>query len=412
MAARIDHDIIISGAGYVGLAVAVAVKQAAPSLSILLVDAAPGGAWQRDSRASAIAAAAIRMLQALDAWDAIAPQAQPMTEMIVTDSRASDPVRPVFLTFDGDVQPGEPFAHMVPNLAMTTRLRALCADLGIAIRDGVSVSGFTRAQGVTTLTTTEGETLACRIAIACDGVKSTLRDKAGIRAHRFDYDQAGIVGTVYHERPHGGRAEEHFLPAGPFAILPLAPDEKGNRSSIVWVETRKDAERLCKEDPFVFEAELEMRFGHRLGAIRFEGAPRAYPLGLTLVRDFVIDGLALAGDAAHGIHPIAGQGLNLGFKDAAALAEVLVEAHRLGEDIGSLAVLERYQQWRRFDTVRMGITTDVLTRLFSNDIGPLRALRTFGLGLVDRMPRMKDYFIGQASGLSKDGPKLLAGEMI
>ncbi|NJR13415.1 MAG: ubiquinone biosynthesis hydroxylase [Phyllobacteriaceae bacterium] len=407
-----NHDIIISGAGYVGLAVAVAITQAAPGLKVMMVDAAPEGAWRKDGRASAIAAAAVRMLQTLGAWEAIAPSAQPMTEMIVTDSRTSDPVRPVFLTFDGDVAPGEPFAHMVPNLAMTTRLRDLALQAGVTIREGVAIAGFARSGGLTHLTTAQGETLACRLAIACDGVKSTLRDKAGIRSHRFDYDQAGIVGTVYHERPHGGRAEEHFLPAGPFAILPLAPNDKGNRSSIVWVETQKDAARLCAEDPFVFEAELEMRFGHHLGAIRFDGTPRAYPLGLTLVREFVVDGLALAGDAAHGIHPIAGQGLNLGFKDAAALAQVIVEAHRLGEDIGSLGVLERYQQWRRFDTVRMGITTDVLTRLFSNDIGPLRALRSFGLGLVDRMPKMKDYFIGQASGLSKAGPRLLAGEMI
>jgi 2-octaprenyl-6-methoxyphenol hydroxylase len=409
---RPDHDIIISGAGYVGLAVAVAITQAAPGLKVLMVDAAPEGVWRKDSRASAIAAAAVRMLQTLGAWEAIAPSAQPMTEMIVTDSRTADPVRPVFLTFDGDVAPGEAFAHMVPNLAMTSRLRELALAAGVTIREGVAIAGFERRGGMTHVTTAKGETLACRLAIGCDGVNSTLRDKAGIRSHRFDYDQAGIVGTVYHERPHGGRAEEHFLPSGPFAILPLAPDAKGNRSSIVWVETRKEAARLCAEDPFVFEAELEMRFGHHLGAIRFEGTPRAYPLGLTLVRDFVVDGLALAGDAAHGIHPIAGQGLNLGFKDAAALAQVIVEAHRLGEDIGSLAVLERYQQWRRFDTVRMGITTDVLTRLFSNDIGPLRALRSFGLGLVDRMPKMKDYFIGQASGLSKTGPRLLAGEVI
>jgi 2-octaprenyl-6-methoxyphenol hydroxylase len=412
MTVPIDHDIIISGAGYVGLAVAVAVKQAAPGLSILLVDAAPVGVWRKDGRASAIAAAGVRMLQTLGAWDDISAQAQPMTEMIVTDSRTADPVRPAFLTFDGDVKPGEPFAHMVPNLAMTTALRSIGERLGITIRENVAVSGFSRNGGITRLETAGGEQLTCRLAIACDGVKSTLRDKAGIRSHRFDYDQAGIVGTVRHERPHHGRAEEHFLPPGPFAILPLAPDDKGNRSSIVWVETRKDAERLCKEDPFLFETELEMRFGHKLGPIRFDGTPKAYPLGLTLVRDFAIEGLALAGDAAHGIHPIAGQGLNLGLKDAAALAEVLVDAYRLGQDIGSLAVLERYQQWRRFDTVRMGITTDVLTRLFSNDIGPLRALRSFGLGLVDRMPKMKDYFIGQASGLSKDGPKLLAGESI
>ena len=210
---------------------------------------------------------------------------------------------------------------------------------------------------------------------------------AGIKTVTWEYGQSGIVCTVAHERPHDGRAEEHFLPAGPFAILPLT----GNRSSIVWTERTADAEKLVAGDELVFEVELEQRFGLKLGEIRVEGKPRAWPLGLTLARDFVAPRFALAGDAAHGIHPIAGQGLNLGFKDAAALAETVVEADRLGQDIGALDVLERYQRWRRFDTVQMGITTDVLNRLFSNDFGPLRALRDIGLGLVDRMPRLKEF---------------------
>jgi 2-octaprenyl-6-methoxyphenol hydroxylase len=213
---------------------------------------------------------------------------------------------------------------------------------------------------------------------------------------------------VAHERPHNGRAEEHFLPAGPFATLPL----KGNRSSIVWTERTAEAERLVKEDMFVFETELERRFGLKLGEIHVEGQRRAWPLGLTLARAFVAPRFALAGDAAHGIHPIAGQGLNLGFKDAAALAQTVVEADRLGQDIGALDVLERYQQWRRFDTVQMGVTTDILNRMFSNDLGPLRAVRDIGLGLVDRMPRLKDFFIRQASGLTGPTPRLLRGEEI
>ena len=158
--------------------------------------------------------------------------------------------------------------------------------------------------------------------------------------------------------------------------------------------------------------ELEHRFGLKLGEIRVEGKPRAWPLGLKLARDFVAPRFALAGDAAHGIHPIAGQGLNLGFKDVAALAETVVEADRLGQDIGALDVLQRYERWRRFDTVQMGVTTDVLNRMFSNDFGPLRAIRDIGLGIVDRIPRMKDFFIRQASGLSGDMPRLLRGEAI
>jgi 2-octaprenyl-6-methoxyphenol hydroxylase len=402
------HDIIISGAGYVGLAVAVAIKQAAPHASVLVVDAAPDGVWRNDTRASAIAAAAVRMLERLGVWQKMAAETQPITEMIVTDSRTADPVRPVYLTFGGEAEPGEPFARMAPNVAMVRELRALAEKLAIPVRQAVAVTQFSREAGRSILRTADGQAMSCRLAIACDGVKSTLREAAGIRSIHVSYGQSAIVGTVAHERPHHGRAEEHFLPAGPFATLPLT----GNRSSIVWTETTKDAERLMGEDPFVFDAELELRFGMKLGAIRFEGRPRAHPLGLTLVRDFVKDGLALAGDAAHGIHPIAGQGLNLGFKDAAALAEVVVEALRRGEDIGSLAVLERYEQWRRFDTVRMGVTTDILNRLFSNDNAVLRLARGLGLGLVDRMPALKQFFIGEAAGLAGGSPRLLAGEAI
>ena len=240
-------------------------------------------------------------------------------------------------------------------------------------------------------------------------MKSAIRDMAGIRTLHWDYGQSGIVATVAHERPHEGRAEEHFLPSGPFAILPL----KGNRSSLVWTEPTREAERLVASDDMVFELELEQRFGHKLGALTVEGPRKAFPLGLTLAREFVRPRIALAGDAAHGIHPIAGQGLNLGFKDAAALAETVVDAERRGLDIGALDVLEGYQRWRRFDTLQMGITTDVLNRLFSNDNSVLRMARSFGLSLVDRAPALKDFFIGQAAGLTKGpSPRLLRGEAI
>lgn len=397
-------DVLVAGAGYVGLATALSIARGAPDLAVTVADAAPEGVWEKDGRASAIAAAACRMLAALDCWEALEPHAQPMTEMIVTDSRASDPVRPVFLTFDGDVGPDEPFAHMLPNVEMNRILRRRCAEAGVAIHQGRGVTGFSDA-GAAMRIETGADTVETRLLIACDGVRSRLRDMAGIRTVHWDYGQAGIVATIAHERPHGGRAVEHFLPAGPFAILPLT----GNRSSIVWTETTENAERLLKADPLTFEMELEQRFGLKLGALNVEDGPRAYPLGLTLARDFVARRFALAGDAAHGIHPIAGQGLNLGFKDAAALAETLVEAHRLGRDIGALDVLERYQRWRRFDTVRMGAATDVLNRLFSNDFAPLRAARTLGLGMVDRMPDLKRFFIRQAAGLSGPAPKLLRG---
>lgn len=402
-------DVAIAGAGYVGLATAVAIKASAPHLSVVIVDASPQGAWKKDGRASAIAAAACRMLQRLGCWDEMAAEAEPITEMIVTDSRTSDPVRPVFLTFGGEKESGEPFAHMVPNTVLNGALRKRATQLGVAIMEGVTVDGFERDGGAVTIELGNGETLAARLLVAADGVRSKLRDLAGIKTVEIDYGQSGIVCTIAHERPHNGRAEEHFLPAGPFATLPL----KGNRSSLVWTERSADAERLVNEDPFVFEAELEQRFGLRLGALTVESKPRAWPLKLVLARDFVRERFALAGDAAHGIHPIAGQGLNLGFKDAAALAETIVEAGRLGRDIGALDVLERYQQWRRFDTVQMGVTTDLLNRLFSNDMTPLRALRDIGLGLVDRVAPLKRFFIGQAAGtLDRGAPRLLRGEAI
>ncbi|HEX2148188.1 MAG TPA: ubiquinone biosynthesis hydroxylase [Pseudorhizobium sp.] len=402
-------DMLVVGGGYVGLSIAVAVKHSAPHLDVKVIEAAPDHVWQKDERASAVIAAATRMLQVLQVWDEILPHAQPINRMIVTDSRTSDPVRPVFLTFDGAVEEGQPFAHMIPNIAMVRALRGACERLGVTIEHGVSATGFDTGSSKTTVSLSDGSTIDTRLLVACDGVRSKLRDMAGIKTVTWSYGQSGIVTTVTHERPHEGVAEEHFLPSGPFAILPLT----GNRSSLVWTERTADADRLVASDDLVFEAELQRRFGHKLGEISVNGGRKAFPLGLTLSRAFVAPRLALAGDAAHGIHPISGQGLNLGFKDVAALAETVVDADRLGLDIGALNVLERYQAWRRFDTFRMGVTTDVLNRLFSNDITPLRIARDFGLGLVERMPGLKSYFIGEAAGTTAGNrPKLLAGEAI
>lgn len=402
-------DMLVVGGGYVGLAAAVAVKQAAPHLQVEVIEAAPAGVWEKDERASAIIAAATRMLDVIGVWNEIAVDAQPINRMVVTDSRTSDPVRPVFLTFDGEIEEGRPFAHMVPNVAMVRALRGAAERLGIAIRHGLSATGFQSGSTRCTVLLSDGSAVETRLLVACDGVRSKLRDMAGIKTVTWDYGQSGIVATVAHERPHEGVAEEHFLPSGPFAILPLT----NNRSSLVWTERTTEANRLVASDDLVFEEELQRRFGHKLGELTVVGDKRAFPLGLTLARAFVAPRIALAGDAAHGIHPISGQGLNLGFKDVAALAETVVEADRLGLDIGALNVLERYQSWRRFDTFRMGVTTDVLNRLFSNDITPIRIARDFGLGIVERMPKLKSFFIDQAAGKSgEDGPKLLAGEAI
>ena len=401
-------DVLIAGGGYIGLCPALALKQGAPSLAIAVVDPAPAGSGARDGRASAIAAAAKRMLGTLGIWDKIVDTSQPIHEMIVTDSRLRDAVRPVFLTFSGFVDDGEPFAHMVPNGALVGALSEACRDAGVELIAGDSVADFVTRASAVEAKLGSGRTISARLLVAADGARSRLRDLAGIRTVGWDYGQSGIVTTVQHERPHHGRAEEHFLPAGPFAILPLP----GNRSSLVWSERTEHAERLVAADEFTFQLELERRFGHHLGPIEAIGPRRAYPIGLKLARSFIAPRVALVGDAAHAIHPIAGQGLNLGFKDAAALAETVVDAARLGLDPGTLDILERYERWRRFDTVQMGIVTDGLTRLFSNDNPALRILRDVGLGLVDRLPRLKDSFIGAASNVGQAGPRLLRGEAI
>lgn len=401
-------DVLVAGGGHVGLSLALALRMAEPDLSVMVVDATPPAAVGRDARASAIAAAGRRMLDALGVWPAIEGNAQPITEMVVTDSRTGDAVRPVFLTFDGRASDGEPFAHMVMNGDMVGALRDRAAAEGAAIVAPDSVDDFTVGRSGLTCRLGSGRTVRARLLVAADGGRSKLRGLAGIGTVSWPYRQSGIVVTVEHERPHNGRAVEHFLPGGPFAILPL----KGNRSSLVWSEREDLARRLVAGDDDIFRFELERRFGNQLGAITPLGKPRAYPLGLTLARAFVAERLALAGDAAHGIHPIAGQGLNLGFRDVAALAECIVEAHRLGLDIGSQPVLERYQSWRRFDSFEMGVTTDVLNRLFSNDNPVLRLARDVGLGLVDRLPALKRRFIGEAAGEGGDLPRLLRGDAI
>ena len=401
-------DILIAGGGYVGLSCAVAIKDAAPHLSVMVVDPVPEKAVENDERASAIAADASRMLDALGLWKGLVKTAQPINEMVVTDSKVSDVTRPVFLTFANDREEDQPFAHMVENRELVKALRKKGDRDGVIRVTENGVANFETGMSDTLITLNSGDKISAKLLVACDGVRSRLRDLAGIQTVHWPYDQKGIVCTVEHERPHEGRAEEHFLPAGPFAILPL----KGNRSSLVWTESSHDADRLLEQDELIFEAELEQRFGFKLGDIKLVSKVQAFPLGLRLAREYVRSRFVLAGDAAHGIHPIAGQGLNLGFKDAAALAETIIEADRLGQDFGTVDVLERYQMWRRFDTVQMGVVTDVLNRLFSNDNGFLRAARDFGLGVVDRMPQMKKYFINQAAGEDKSAPRLLRGEPI
>jgi 2-octaprenyl-6-methoxyphenol hydroxylase len=323
-----------------------------------------------------------------------------------TDSRLGDAVKPVFLTFAGEVEPGEPFAHMVENGPLIAALAAKAREIGVTLRAS-AIESF-EVEGERVVIRCGDDALTSGLLIAADGARSRLRELAGIATFGWSYGQSAIVCTVAHEREHNGRAEEHFLPAGPFALLPL----RGRRSSIVWTEEAREAERIVALPDDLFHVELEQRFGLHLGDIAVEGPRRVHPLGLTVARAFVAERLALVGDAAHVIHPIAGQGLNLGLRDVAALAETIVDAARLGLDFGAAHVLERYQRWRRFDTMAMGVATDGLNRLFSNRSDALRLVRDVGLGLVDRLPGLKRLFIREAAGLVGEVPKLLRGEAL
>jgi 2-octaprenyl-6-methoxyphenol hydroxylase len=408
-------DVVIAGAGLAGLALAIALRQGlGDPFSVTVADPALGAARSGDPRASAIAAAARRLFEAIGVWDEIAGGAQPILDMVVTDSKLGDAVRPVFLSFEGELEPGEPFAHMIENAPLLDALVAKARAEGVALR-ACAVAGFEyhhgselRVSDRVEVQLADGETLPARLLVAADGARSVIREQAGIGTVGWGYGQSGIVTTVRHERDHHGRAEEHFLPAGPFATLPLS----GRRCSIVWTEATDEADRIVALPDVDFIAELERRFGLKLGVIELAGPRRAYPLGLSVARSFIADRLALVGDAAHVIHPIAGQGLNLGLRDVAALAEAVVDAARLGLDPGGADVLERYQRWRRFDTLTMGIATDGLNRLFSNRSDVLRLVRDVGLGLVDRMPALKSLFIREAAGLTGDVPKLLRGELL
>jgi 2-octaprenyl-6-methoxyphenol hydroxylase len=400
-------DILIGGGGLAGLALAIALRQGLGGNFGVAVADPTFGRPSRDARASAIAAAARRLFETMDVWRAVAADAQPILDMVVTDSKLDDALRPTFLTFDGEIEPGEPFAHMIENPPLIAALTDRATDLGVELLSS-AVSTFESEVGSITIALSNGETIAAKLLVAADGARSAIREHAGIKSFGWSYGQSGIVTTLAHEREHHGRAEEHFLPAGPFAILPL----KGKRSSIVWTEDEKEAERVVALPDTEFHAEVERRFGLHLGDVTIAGPRRAYPLGLSVARSFIAERVALVGDAAHVIHPIAGQGLNMGLRDIAALAESVVDAVRLGLDPGSAGVLDRYQRWRRFDTMAMGVATDGLNRLFSNRSDVLRLVRDVGLGIVDRLPVLKEFFIREAAGVTGEVPKLLRGEAL
>ncbi|MDA7946429.1 MAG: FAD-dependent monooxygenase [Hyphomicrobiaceae bacterium] len=406
-------DVLVAGGSFVGLTLALALSRASRGvLRVTVVDRTPpdvARAAANDGRASALSAASMHLLQSLGVWEEVAAHAQAFTEIDISDSRLDAVARPSLLHFDGALSEGEPAAYMLENHVLRTALIASAEEAeSISFIAPESVEDFSVTSTGVAAQLGQGQTIQASLLVAADGRRSALRKKAGIKSIGWAYPQAGIVATLGIERPHGGRAVQHFLPQGPFAILPL----RGDRVSLVWTEPRDRADEIVALDDTEFLREARKRMGGRYGALSVAGPRGTFPLDLHLARAFVADRVALVGDAAHGVHPLAGQGLNIGLRDVAALAEVVIESARLGLDIGSTPVLERYQRWRRFDSAFSGFAMDSLNRLFSNDSAPLRSIRSFGLGLVDRAPALKRFFVREAAGLTGNLPRLLKGQEI
>ena len=406
-------DVIVVGAALNGLAAGLALggHRARRPLSVAIIDRKDPRQTlpsDNDARASAITASSKRMFEALGVWEHVAQHMQAMGEIIVTDGRGPE-ARPVLLQF-GEANAGQASsAYMVENRHLLRGLLdAVEKSTNITLVTGHAVAAQNFGPGLAKLTLANGEQLSCSLVIAADGGKSPLRQAAGIELVGWSYEQMGIVASFDHELPHGCRAEEHFTPAGPFAILPLP----GNRSSIVWTKGTVDAKRLLALPRQDFETELQNEIGSHLGKIALLGKPQGYPLSMQFAKEFHATRLALVGDAAHVIHPLAGLGLNLGLRDAAALAECVAEAHALGQDIGGLAVLERYSTWRRFDTVATAASMDGLNRLFSNDNSFLRILRDLGLRATNQLSGVKRMFAREAAGQTGSLPKLLRGDTV
>jgi 2-octaprenyl-6-methoxyphenol hydroxylase len=405
-------DVIIAGAGFVGLALAATFASVYRSLDLKIGLVDPRGAHEQvpqgaDARAFALTASSRAMLRALGVWPALAPHAQEMREIKVTDSRPGAAARPTLLQFGETGGGGAPSAHVIESRHLVAALAArLAGETSVTRLYGAPVAAFAAQGAVARVTLGDGATLAAPLVVAADGRASPLRSMAGIDTVGWSYGQHGIVVTVAHERPHGGCAQEHFLPAGPFAILPLP----GNRASLVWTEAQDKARALVAGSDADFRRELEQRFGAQLGSVAPEGPRMSFPLRLHIARAYAAERLALVGDAAHVVHPIAGLGFNLGLRDAAVLADEVVEAVKLGLDPGGASVLDAYQRRRRFDTLLVAAATDGLNRLFSNDNAAMRAVRDLGLVMVDKAGPLKRFFIDQAVGRNAPLPAIMRGE--
>ncbi|MCL6284628.1 FAD-dependent monooxygenase [Ruegeria sp. 2012CJ41-6] len=404
------QDILIVGGGLNGPVLALALAQAGHKVAV--IDALPVQTRSEDGfdgRGYALALASQRLLAAIGVWNRVADHAQPMLEIKVTDGHAGAGPSPFFLHFDhAEIEEG-PMGYMVEDRHLRPALLAAMAetDAITVINERRVVAQETDHNGAS-VTLDDGTELTGALLVGCDGRTSGTAGRAGIKRAGWDYGQTALVCAIEHDLPHNGIAHQFFMPPGPLAILPLT----GNRSSIVWSERTEMAHRINALPEEDYLQVLRPRFGDFLGDIRLRGGRFTYPLNLTIANSFVAERVALVGDAAHGMHPIAGQGLNAGLRDIGALAQVLTEARRRGEDIGFPPVLERYQQWRRFDTATMAVATDAFNKLFSNDNPALRMARDVGMGLVGSVPGLRRAFMREAAGLSGDLPLLLQGRQI
>ena len=405
-----DVDVIIAGGGLNGPALALALAQG--GLRVAVIDPRPDaarGSAGFDGRAYALALASQRLLAALGVWRDVAPRVQPILGIRTSDGVPPDGAVPFFLGFDhGELDEGA-MGYMLEDRHLYAAFRtAMQAEPRITLRSGVAVIGQQAEGGAIRVTLSDGTQLSAKVLAGCDGRGSSVAERAGIRRNGWGYGQTALVGAIRPEIPHQGIAHQVFLPEGPLAILPLTE----GRASIVWSESDARAEVIAAMSDADYTALLHARIGHITGPVTLEGPRFSYPLSLSLAERYVAPRVALVGDAAHGVHPIAGQGLNLGLRDVAALAEVLVQARQRGEDIGALDVLERYQRWRRFDSTVLALGMDTVNRLFSNSNPLLRAARGLGMRLVGAMPGPRRAFIREAAGLSGSVPRLLTGQRL
>ena len=401
-----DSDILIVGGGLNGPALALPLAQR--GLTVTVIDALPEKVRKNaafDGRAYALALASKRLLARIGVWSRVADHSQPLLEIKASDGRAGEGPAPFFLHFDhAEIEEG-PMGYMLEDRFLRRAfLDAMAEEPNITQVEDRVEGQQADATGVT-LTLASGNTLRGRLLVGCDGRASGTAQRAGIRRSGWDYGQTALVCAIEHALPHKGIAHQFFMPNGPLAILPLP----GNVSSIVWSETHENAAEINALDDADYVQVLRPRFGDFLGDIRLKGGRFSYPLNLTIANAFISDRLALIGDAAHGMHPIAGQGLNAGLRDVGALVDVLSRAVRRGEDFASPLVLARYQEWRRFDTSALALATDLTNKLFSNDNPLLRAARDIGMGVVNSMPGLRRSFIREAAGLTGELPELMKG---